>query len=109
MLSKIPYERFQRRLIETLAHPVERRAEIVYKLLPRILGSDVSSKSPSFLNTGIGRLEPEQISIRSKLDGPFRGGLEASLVVVEAFASSRDIPGEGDGKFGVLCCESTPP
>ena len=109
MLSKVPYERFQRRLIETLAHPVERRAEIIYELLPRILGSDVSGKSASFGNTGIGRLEPEQISIRSKLDGPFRGGWEASSVVVEAFASSRGVPGEEDGRFGALCCESTPP
>ena len=96
MLCQIPDERLQRDLVETVAHPIERRTQIVHKHLSWVLASDLRGKACSFFDTRLRCLEPEKIGIRRIGYGTSRGGFETCLVVVEPFPSSWCIPVEHD-------------
>lgn len=58
MLGKIPDEGLKTLLIKSLAHPVERRTEVVHQFLAGERASNLSSKSRSFLDIGVTGLNP---------------------------------------------------
>jgi hypothetical protein len=59
MLRQIPHERPQTRFVEALPHPVERRAEVVHQLLPRMAFADLAREFRGLRHARVRGLEPE--------------------------------------------------
>lgn len=67
MSSDIPHKGFEGCFIKALRHPVERRAEVVDKLLPRIQFMNRFRYLRRLLDTRTSSFHPQKVSIRSKL------------------------------------------
>lgn len=105
MLSKVPDERLERRLVEALAHPVERRAEVVDQLLAGELLSHVSRQLGGLGDVGVSSLNPQKIGVRSELLCPLRSGGEARAVVVVSFTGAGNVTRPENGSLGVVICK----
>lgn len=102
MLGNVPDERLQRRFIKALGHPVERRAEVVHKLLARVLGTNLAGQCACLLDVGIAGLDPEKICVGSEFLGTLGRSREPGTIVVEAFAGTGAVPGPNHGRLGVV-------
>lgn len=100
MFSKIPDKRLETCFIEALAHPVERRTEVVYQFLAGERLSDFVCEACSLGHIGSGGLEPEEIRVGRKCEGALGRGGEAGAVMVESFAGAWDIAGPAHGALG---------
>jgi hypothetical protein len=107
LLGNIPNERLQRGLIESLSHPVERRAEVVDKLLAGVCCAHFASQFSGLLDIRITGLNPKEIGVGSELLGALGRSRESCTVVVEAFASTRAVTRPDNGRLGVVVCQST--
>lgn len=107
MLSKVPNERLQGFFGESLTHPVERWAEIVYELLTRVRGAHFLGKRAGLHNVGFTSLDPEQIGEGSELLSALSCGGESGIVVVESFAGPGAVARPDNRGFRVVVGEST--
>ena len=106
MLRKVPDERLERLLSEALVHPVERRAEVVHQLLSRELLADLTGKASGHADMRVAGLNPEEIGVRSKVDGTLGGRGLTGLVVVVALTGPGDVHGPEDWGLRILIRES---
>lgn len=91
VFRQIPDKRFQRSFVKSLAHPVERRAEVVHELLARVNGVHIAGQFAGLGNIRVAGLNPQEVAVRSKFLSALCGSGEASAVVVESFTSARDV------------------
>lgn len=91
VFSQIPNKRLERRLVESLTHPVERWAEVVDQLLARIRLAHLASQIRRLFDVRIPGLDPQQVSVRGEFLGAFGGGREAGAIVIESFPCARDV------------------
>lgn len=76
-----------------MAHPVERRAEVVHELLARVNGVHIASQFAGLGDIRIAGLNPQEVAVRSEFLSALCGGGEASAVVVESFTSAWAVAG----------------
>lgn len=107
MLSKIPNERLERSLIESLTHPVERRAQVVDKFLTRKLAAHFSSQLARLGDVRVAGFHPQEVGIGCELTCALGCGGEAGAVVVESFAGAGAVAGPDDGGFYVVVCQGS--
>lgn len=97
-LSKVPDKALELLFAETMAHPVEARAQVVHQLFAWVHTSDLLREACSLLYARITSLKPEEVGVRRKCDGALGRCGKSRTVVVEAFTRSRDIPAELYGR-----------
>jgi len=97
MLSKIPDERLQRSLIESLAHPVKRRAQVVHEFLVRERAAHVSGQFACLGDVRVTGFHPQEVGVGGELACALGGSGEAGAIVVESFAGPGAIAGPDDG------------
>ena len=105
MFSQVPDKRLQRCLIEALAHPVERRTEVVYKFLTGILLPYFSGETCSLFDVRISSLKPEEVSIWRKFDGSLGRSWYSGTIMIVAFSSPGSIPREEHRALGQPICD----
>lgn len=104
MLSKIPDKRLKRSLIESLAHPVKRRAQVVDEFLARELAAYFSGQLACLGDVRVAGFHPQEVSVGCELACTLGGGREAGAVMVESFAGAGAIAGPNDGGLCVVGC-----
>ena len=88
-----------------MSHPVEAGAKVVYKFLAWELLSNLACKGCCFRDAGVGCLNPKEIGIGCEFLATLGSGLDAGGVVVETFASARNVPVKVYGALGVVVCD----
>lgn len=104
MLSKIPNERLERSFVESLTHPVERRAQVIDKFLARELAAHFSGQLARLGDVRIAGFHPQEVGVGCELACALGGGGEAGAVVVESFAGAGAVAGPDDGGLCVVVC-----
>lgn len=107
MLRKIPNKRSERGLVEALAHPVKRRAEVIHEFLARVGGADFVCERGCLFDIGVARLNPEEVGVGPEFLGALGCSGEAGAVVVETFPGTGNVAGPGHGGFGVVIGEGS--
>lgn len=85
-----------------MAHPVERRAEVVNEFLAGVDGADVIGNLASLGDVRVAGLYPQEVAVGSEFLGALRSGEEASPVVVESFTGTRGVARPNDRRLGVV-------
>ena len=107
MLSKIPDKRLQRSLVESLAHPVERRTQVVDEFLARELAAHFSGQLSRLGDVRVTSFHPQEVGVGCELACALGGGREAGAVVVESFAGAGAVAGPDDGGLCVIVCQGS--
>lgn len=107
MLSDIPDKRLEAGFGETVAHPVKRRAKVIYQLLAGVFRSDLSCERCSVLDTWVAGFNPEQISVRGKVDRTLGCRGLAGAVMVVALPGPGNVPGPEHRRLGIFACKSS--
>lgn len=91
LLGNIPDKGLEGSLIKSLSRPVERRAEVVDKLLAWVRCPDFAGQRSGLLDIWVTSFNPEKVRVRSKLLRALGRSREPCRVVVESLAGARAI------------------
>lgn len=102
LLGNIPNKGLEGSLIKSLSHPIERRAEVVDKLLAGVRRPHFAGQLSGLLDIWVTGFNPEKVRVRSKLLRALGRSREPCGVVVESLASARAITRPHNRCFDVI-------